>query len=344
MSTMPQKRPITDSGHHHCGARRAHHCAGTYPQFAVDPKAAAILPFDGLNGSGRLSIIQSERIRSMQYTASIPVFVISLRGSSRFNFLHQRLIALDIPFEKVDAIDGSELEGKWLADVYDERRALTRIGRPLSRGEIGNALSHRKVWQMILDRNLASALVLEEDAIIDLPFRSFLRIAHAIPDEVGFPSLYTQAGYVFRRPTTRLGEFKLHAAALGLTRTVGYVIRAKYAQGPLALGSRIETPTDWPYNHSIAAQYLALPMPVSHADYGSVIEPERTKLINQYIISKDTCPKWVPGWLRKLAYITCLAYLLRPDRYHGFANYLWREVVWRLRLAIFAPLGIARLR
>jgi glycosyl transferase, family 25 len=279
----------------------------------------------------------------MQDSDSIPIFVISLPGSSRFDFLKQQLTKFNIPFERLDAIDGSKIEENALGQIYDERRALRKIGRPLARGEIGNALSHRKAWHIILERNLMAALVLEDDAIIDQTFCSFLRTVKAIPNHVGFLSLYTHDGVVFRRPSATLGEFRLHAAALGLPSTVGYIIKPKYARRLLGLSARIEVPTDCPSNHLMGAQYLVFPMPVSHTMHESSIQPERAMMFKQRKVPRSLWPKWVPAWLRTLAYITCIVYLLRPDRYDGFADYFRHQVSSRLRFAMHDTVTIAQL-
>ena len=93
----------------------------------------------------------------MDHTNTIPIFVIVMPSSSRFDPLKKRLIEFNIPFEKVDAIDGRRIDEKELAKLYDEDRALKNIGRPMTRGEIGNTLSHRKVWRSIIERNLSAA-------------------------------------------------------------------------------------------------------------------------------------------------------------------------------------------
>ena len=261
--------------------------------------------------------------------------MISLSGSSRFDSLKARLIEFDIPFERVDAIDGFRIDEKELSTFYDQGRALRKIGRPMSRGEIGNVLSHRKVWRTIIERNLSAALVLEDDAIINYDFRSFWRSAHQIPEHIGFLSLYTQSGRVFQRPTAVLDEFRLHKAAIGLPNTVAYVISSSYAQMLINRSTRVEHPTDWPLSYLDREQYLALPMPVSHSYDNSIIEPDRSTAIKQQRKPiKTLWPSWIPLWFRAIAYVTCIVYLLRPDRYGGFAEYFKQQVALPLRLAL----------
>jgi glycosyl transferase family 25 len=275
---------------------------------------------------------------------SIPVFVISLPGSSRFASLEGRLIEFDIPFERIDAIDGSRIGDKELPKLYDQERVLTNIGRPMTRGEIGNALSHRKVWRTIIEHKLLAALVLEEDAIIDQTFCSFLRTIQEIPSKVGFLSLYTQGGRVFQRPSAVLGGVRLYRAAIGLPNTVAYVITSTYAQMLINRGTRVDHPTDWPMSYLDREQYLAFPMPVSHNYDKSVIEADRSTMIRQQRKPiKTLWPSWIPLWLRAIADVTCVVYLLRPDRYPGFVSYFKIQVALRLRLALQETIAVDQL-
>jgi glycosyl transferase family 25 len=276
-------------------------------------------------------------------TPSFPLFVISLPDSTRFRVLERSLDGFRIPFKKIDAINAAKIDASRLADLYDEGRSIRRIGRPMSRGEIGSALSHRKVWDIIVKQNFTRALVLEDDAIIDETFCSFLRNIELIRDEVGFLSLFAKRGVVFRRPTANIGEFGVHATIKGLTGMVGYVITRNYARRLLALGSRVEAPVDWFENWSMGTPYLVFPMPVSHANDISILGVERQKLFDQYANSIRILPDWFPMRIRGLAYIAGVGYLLRPDRYDGFREYFRREIKTRLKYALFDTVSISQL-
>jgi len=274
---------------------------------------------------------------------AIPIFVISLPGSSRFDRLKKRLIEFNIPFEKIEAIDGRAINEKELPKLYDENRALKKIGRPMTPGEIGCALSHRRVWRIIIERNLAAALVLEEDAIIDGAFCSLLEAAVEIPKRIGFLSLYTDNGRVFRQASAQIGEFRLHRAAFGLPNAVAYIVTAKYARMLLDRGTRVEHPTDRPQSYLEREQYLAFPMPVSHNYDASGLHAERATMERR---RKPICtiwPSWVPAWLRATAYITCVVYLLRPDRYDGFVDYFRRQIAPRFRHAMYDTVTVTQL-
>src|ERR1700688_4006555 len=92
--------------------------------------------------------------------AGIPVYVISLRDcATRRRNMTERLGALGIPFQFVDAIDGRTTR---LPDVFDG----ARVDRRGFWGEsaLACAMSHRKVHRMIAEHRHELALVLEDDA------------------------------------------------------------------------------------------------------------------------------------------------------------------------------------
>lgn len=98
-------------------------------------------------------------------------FVISLKEcADRRAKIAARLAQLRMAFEFVDGID---LRG---ADIlehphYDAERRRLYYGRDLQPGELGCLLSHRQVYQIMVERELPYALVLEDDAGLedDLP-------------------------------------------------------------------------------------------------------------------------------------------------------------------------------
>lgn len=68
-------------------------------------------------------------------------------------------------FERVSAIDGNRLKHDALTQSYDVEFNRKQNHSELTLGEIGCYISHRKVWQKIVDEHLDFALVLEDDFI-----------------------------------------------------------------------------------------------------------------------------------------------------------------------------------
>lgn len=95
-------------------------------------------------------------------------FVINLpKDTMRLAFMEKQLSTLAIPYEVVSATIGATMTPEYKALVYDENRARTENGHPLSNTQIACTDSHRRVYEKIMADDLPYALVLEDDVIID---------------------------------------------------------------------------------------------------------------------------------------------------------------------------------
>lgn len=109
---------------------------------------------------------------------TLPVYVISLvHAADRRADIGGRLLAANVPFEFIDAVDGSALK----PEQYEYRlnRELVRIRNryDMVAGQIGCFMSHHNLWKRIIDEKTPYALVLEDDAQWDEDF-------FAVVDEV----------------------------------------------------------------------------------------------------------------------------------------------------------------
>ena len=103
------------------------------------------------------------------------LFVISLPGSTtRQQAMATQLKRHGLTFSWLDGVDGRALNESAIGQIYSAERAEREAGRQLSRGEIGCALSHLKVYQTMLDQALELVLVLEDDAALDENFAEAL--------------------------------------------------------------------------------------------------------------------------------------------------------------------------
>ena len=110
---------------------------------------------------------------------SPPVYVISLlRAESRRLSIARRLQSLGISFEFVDAVDGAELDLSKYADRLDERLMRLHNKHQLTCGEIGCFLSHYQLWERMIVKNTAYAVILEDDVILQ---DDFMEVINALP-------------------------------------------------------------------------------------------------------------------------------------------------------------------
>lgn len=95
-------------------------------------------------------------------------YVVNLQQAIQRRQYMQAVLAkhpyLDYSF--VEAVNGKEIEDSKLALLYSEDRVRKNIGRTLSRGEIGCALSHVNIYSAMIERGEDAVLVLEDDIYV----------------------------------------------------------------------------------------------------------------------------------------------------------------------------------
>lgn len=95
----------------------------------------------------------------------LKTYIINLEKSTVRRQYMQDLLSkfefLDLEFIK--AIDGRSLSDEALHSRFDFKRSRALYGKTMNAGEIGCVLSHRKVYQELLDSEDPYALVLEDD-------------------------------------------------------------------------------------------------------------------------------------------------------------------------------------
>jgi glycosyl transferase family 25 len=69
----------------------------------------------------------------------------------------------NIPFTRIDAVNGWDLDEERIAQVYDADAAKNRYKYPLIKPEIGCYLSHLEAWQQIVASGADGGFVFEDD-------------------------------------------------------------------------------------------------------------------------------------------------------------------------------------
>lgn len=103
------------------------------------------------------------------------VIIISLkRATERREHIVRQMQEQKIPFEFFDAVDGRTLteEQKSKADL---KLAEKLLGHTLVPGEIGCALSHIGIYEKMVQENIPSCIILEDDMIFDPQFKNIIQ-------------------------------------------------------------------------------------------------------------------------------------------------------------------------
>jgi glycosyl transferase family 25 len=83
----------------------------------------------------------------------LPIFYINMASRpDRRQHVEQQLTALKLTATRVDAVTPADFQ--------------LPPGSPLSPGELGCSRSHQKIWQLLVEQNIAAALILEDDVLL----------------------------------------------------------------------------------------------------------------------------------------------------------------------------------
>ena len=98
-------------------------------------------------------------------TSTFNVFVINLdKDTERMEFMDVQLKRLGIPYERFRAVSPKKED---LSSEYSETLALEKGKHALLPGEIGCAISHKRIYEKLLKEEFKYGLILEDD--VELP-------------------------------------------------------------------------------------------------------------------------------------------------------------------------------
>jgi glycosyl transferase, family 25 len=179
----------------------------------------------------------------------LPVWIISLRESvDRRKEVAQHLHSINLPFEFVAAIDGHRLSPAELCTSYSQEHAQRAIGRPMTPGEIGCSLSHMTVYRRMIEENLDSLVVLEDDARVSADLRFVLERAEQWPQDWEVMYLChhgNDTNHISLRGQTPLGpRHRIVRFSDRPLLSVAYVVSSSAARKLLCAGFPVSVPAD----------------------------------------------------------------------------------------------------
>lgn len=105
----------------------------------------------------------------------LKIFLINLDSRpDRLAYVSKQLDELGLDFIRISAVIGKDLNLEEQR-LFDKRGFILEQKKELVLGEIGCAMSHRLIWQKMLDENIDHALILEDDVNIDEYLVDFLK-------------------------------------------------------------------------------------------------------------------------------------------------------------------------
>ena len=190
-----------------------------------------------------------EHVAIARKSAPHPVtqgFVIHLPSATRRR-AQVDLLVRDCPLavEVIDAVDGRAMDKQAFDAVTGHRLHAPAYPFSLTHGEVGCFLSHRNVWQAIVDRGLPSALILEDDASIDTEkFERTLDLLARNMRDGDYVRLPAKVRDRERMVVASSGQTKLFVnSRVGLT-TLAQVVTLGAARRLLEITQRFDRPVD----------------------------------------------------------------------------------------------------
>jgi len=178
-----------------------------------------------------------------------PIIVVSLKDSlERRKAISNKLNSLELSFQFYNAVDAREAIPTKYEKIIDRALTLQCYGAPMNGAEYGCALSHYCVYEYIVSNGFDGAIVLEDDAIIDVNFKQFVLDGH----HRKFDMLFLAHGdsFVYKYSRQRLfRNFSAYKAAINPSSTTAYFISVNVAHNLLNTMIPIRRPADnWPFD------------------------------------------------------------------------------------------------
>lgn len=205
-----------------------------------------------------------------------PSYVINLADNVvRMENARAQLAAQDLPFQRIEAVNGWQLPPAEIARVYDAASNAKRARHDLVPAEIGCYLSHIDAWRTIADGDAAGGFIFEDDFEADTTLAATLR---ALSEDGGsdwdMVKLFTfdpSAKTVSVRPLTH--NITLAVPFRVPTCLIGYGLTRAAAQRLVARAVPFFRPVDedqkyfWETGLRVA---LTLPAPIKVGDQQAV--------------------------------------------------------------------------
>jgi len=216
--------------------------------------------------------------------AQIPCFVVSLATATQRREAMMNLLASHgITPRWFDAVDGRVMSAEELAKHFAAELA-TQVYGPMSRFEIGCALSHLGIYRLMVEQGIASAVIFEDDIDLAPDFGTLLDQGTGLSSmfSANEPAMvqltHVRRGYCFGG--RQIGHYAIVRPHGGVWLTSGYFITLAAARRILEGAYPVRTVADhWLYfeREGLVKLHALTPNAVweSALSQDSAIQPER---------------------------------------------------------------------
>lgn len=197
------------------------------------------------------------------------IYVINLKDATkRRKHMLKQLNAFGLTATFFDAIDGRNGLPQKYVDLIDKEKTHARVGRHLTDGEFACALSHREIYQLIINEKLPGAIILEDDAVLSQDFADFYENeGYTLGELIQMDHL--DARVVQKNKIKFSKNITLFYLAQNASLTTGYTISANAARHIILNSTPLAGLADWPCNLTSISPLATMPRIIDHPEEGS---------------------------------------------------------------------------
>lgn len=210
-----------------------------------------------------------------------PIYVINLaKDTARMASMARQLTAQGLQYERIEAVNGRELTAEQRKVSYSPFWGYFLQGRALTNAELGCSLSHRKIWQLMIERGQEWAVIFEDDAELLSQFSTQMQSIENETYDFEMIQLYGSQEPDRQHHVSRNGEFNVMLYSRQHKCTAAYIMRLRGAKKLLKM-KRVWTIADkWTWLSAITGLRCCgiMPYPVKLEAEHEVISTVRSPI------------------------------------------------------------------
>lgn len=159
----------------------------------------------------------------------IPIFVLTLKDSSREKIIRTRLEELKLRYKIFYGVNAKLKKNiNFLNKIYDKKRALQVLERDLDLYDLACAYGHIKIYNYIARNRVQNSIIMEDDCFPSETFKEWVLIKKSFLNNLDFVQFYSNSGLIFKKPDILLNKkFSIHKASTHLPLMNCYQINLK---------------------------------------------------------------------------------------------------------------------
>jgi glycosyl transferase, family 25 len=233
---------------------------------------------------------------------ALKIYYINLgRATDKRAFMERQLRQTQIPFERIEAIDGSNIDLTRL-NCFANASEVRRWGGDRTPGALGCSLSHLEVYRRIRNDGIEVAVILEDDVTLLPDFASVVRCAASVVEDENIYLVYFHSGLkrFYRSGSIDIGGgYSLHRAesAYGTYSSAGYLLTNRTAADLASYVYPIHTTADnyglYQKDGVIRDLWAVLPPPTTGGGFVSDIGYGRLHFFKRWLVRSSFSPvRW----------------------------------------------------